>query len=135
MNQLDTATRVQIVSALVEGNSIRSISRMVDVSRNTIKQTSLELGAACSNYMSETLVNLHCERVQCDEIWSFIASESKERYAEVGRRQSTRWRCLDVGRDGRRHQTNLHLDGRQPRWRTAKIFIVISRAVWPTASS
>ncbi len=77
MNQLDTATRVQIVSALVEGNSIRSVSRMVDVSRNTINKLLLELGAACSEYMNKYLVNLTCERVQCDEIWSFIGAKAK----------------------------------------------------------
>src|ERR1700680_4327749 len=77
MNKLDTATRVQIVSALVEGNSIRSVSRMVDVSRNTINKLLLELGAACSEYMSKRLVNLTCERIQCDEIWSFIGAKQK----------------------------------------------------------
>ena len=42
---------------------------MVDVSRNTINKLLLELGAACSEYMNKHLVNLTCQRIQCDEIW------------------------------------------------------------------
>lgn len=36
MNKLSTQERVQIVSALVEGNSINATSRMVGVSNNTV---------------------------------------------------------------------------------------------------
>lgn len=36
MNKLSAAKRVQIVSMLVEGNSLRSVSRMADVSINTV---------------------------------------------------------------------------------------------------
>jgi IS1 family transposase len=77
MNRLDIETRAQIIGALVEGNSIRAVSRMVDVSRNTINKLLLELGAVCSEYMNKHLVNLTCERVQCDEIWSFIAAKQR----------------------------------------------------------
>lgn len=77
MNQLDTAKRAQIVSGIVEGCSIRSISRMTGCSKNTIVKLLIELGAACSEYMDRTLVNLKSEHVQCDEIWSFIAAKQK----------------------------------------------------------
>jgi IS1 family transposase len=77
MNKLDTAKRVQVVSALVEGCSIRSIVRMTGVSKNTISKLLVELGAACSQYMNETLVNLPCKRIQCDEIWSFVGAKDK----------------------------------------------------------
>lgn len=77
MNQLDTAKRAQIVSALVEGCSIRSTSRMTGCSKNTIAKLLLELGDACADYMDKALVNLQCKRVQCDEIWSFIGAKQK----------------------------------------------------------
>jgi IS1 family transposase len=77
MNQLDAAKRAQIVSGIVEGCSIRSISRMTGCSKNTIVKLLVELGAACSDYMDKTLVNLKSERIQCDEIWSFIAAKQK----------------------------------------------------------
>lgn len=77
MNKLDTAKRAQVVAALVEGNSIRATARMTDVARNTINKLLLDLGAACSDYMNRTLVNLPCERVQCDEIWAFVGAKQK----------------------------------------------------------
>jgi IS1 family transposase len=77
MNKLSTAERKQIVAALVEGNSLRAISRMTGASRNTINKLLLDLGAACSAYQDKTLRNLKCKRVQCDEIWSFVGCKAK----------------------------------------------------------
>lgn len=77
MNQLSIEKRVQIVSALVEGCSIRSTVRMTGASKNTIAKLLVELGAACSDYLNGALVNLPCRRVQCDEIWSFVGAKDK----------------------------------------------------------
>ena len=75
MNKLDNAKRTQIVNGIVEGCSVRSISRMTGASKNTIQKLLIELGMACIDYMSKTLVNLSCRRVQCDEIWAFVAAK------------------------------------------------------------
>jgi IS1 family transposase len=77
MNKLDTAKRTQVVSAIVEGCSIRSIVRMTGVSKNTVAKLLIELGAACSKYMDENLRNLKCERLQVDELWSFVGCKQK----------------------------------------------------------
>ncbi|HEY1754818.1 MAG TPA: IS1 family transposase [Bryobacteraceae bacterium] len=75
MNKLDTAKRAQIVTGIIEGCSVRSISRMTGASKNTILKLVVELGDACSDYMNKHLVNLSCERIQCDEIWAFVAAK------------------------------------------------------------
>ena len=77
MNVLSIVTRKQILAALVEGNSLRAISRMTGVSRNTINKLLLDLGAACSTYQDKTFVNLKCKKLQCDEIWSFVGCKQK----------------------------------------------------------
>jgi IS1 family transposase len=77
MNRLSTAKRTQIISALVEGCSIRSVVRMSGASKNTIAKLLIEIGASCSEYMNRNLVNLPCKRVQCDEIWSFVVAKQK----------------------------------------------------------
>lgn len=77
MNRLDKAKQIQVVNALVEGNSIRATVLMTGVSKNTIAKLLVELGAACSDYMDKTLMNLPCKRVQCDEIWSFVAAKER----------------------------------------------------------
>jgi IS1 family transposase len=77
MNKLDPIKQAQVVSALVEGNSVRATVRMTGVAKNTIAKLLVELGAACSDYMDKNLCNLKCERIQCDEIWSFVAAKQR----------------------------------------------------------
>jgi len=77
MNKLSTDERTRIVSALVEGNSIRAVSRMSGASRNTIDKLLRDLGRACSEYQDKAFRNLKCKRLQCDEIWSFIYAKQK----------------------------------------------------------
>jgi hypothetical protein len=76
-NVLGAAKRSQIVAALIEGMGVRATARMVDVSKDTVAKLSLELGEACIRYMDETLINLPCKRIQCDEMWGFCYSKSK----------------------------------------------------------
>ncbi len=77
MNRLSTARRIQVVAALVEGNSIRATVRMTDVSKPTILKLLADLGTACTLYQDETLRNLRCRRIQCDEIWQFCYAKQK----------------------------------------------------------
>ena len=100
MNQLDTARRTAVVAALVEGNSIRSTVRMTGIAKNTISKLLLSLGAACSKYQHVTLRNLQCRRIQCDEIWSFVAAKDKnvpeERRDRFGIGSVWTWIAIDA---------------------------------------
>jgi hypothetical protein len=60
-----------VVSALVQGNSIRSTERMTDTHRDTILRLVVEVGTGCAAIHDETMHNLDCRRIQCDEIWTF----------------------------------------------------------------
>lgn len=82
MNKLNTAKRSAILSALVEGNSLRSTTRMASVSINTVTKLLVDAGAACAKYQHDALRNLPCKRVQCDEIWSFCGMKEKNVPAE-----------------------------------------------------
>ncbi len=77
MNRLSKEKRAQVVTALVEGNSIRSTVRMTGVAKGTVLKLLADLGAACSEYQRQALVDLHCKRIQCDEIWSFCYAKEK----------------------------------------------------------
>jgi IS1 family transposase len=77
MNRLTIAERAQVVRCLVEGNSIRATVRMTGVAKNTIAKLLIELGNVCSAYMNEHLTNLACERLQVDELWSFVGCKQK----------------------------------------------------------
>ncbi len=100
MNKLSTEKRSQVVSALVEGNSIRATVRMTGVSKNTIAKLLVELGEACSDYLDKALVNLNCKRIQCDEIWSFIGAKEKnvpiEKRGQFGVGDIWTWVAMDA---------------------------------------
>jgi IS1 family transposase len=77
MHKLPDAKRLQILSMLVEGASMRSISRVVDVSINTVDRYLILAGQACAAFHDRAVKGLKSQRVQCDEIWSFCAMKEK----------------------------------------------------------
>jgi len=77
MNRLSLQDRARILGCLIEGNSLRSTTRMIGCSINTVTKLLVDLGTACAIYQNETLRNLTCKRVQVDEIWSFVGMKQK----------------------------------------------------------
>jgi IS1 family transposase len=77
MNKLSDVERVQVITCIVEGNSIRATVRMTGVSKNTVVKLLVELGDTCIEYQDRVLRNLKCKRIQCDEIWSFVYAKAK----------------------------------------------------------
>ncbi len=77
MNKLPLAKRTQILAMLCEGSSMRSISRIADVSINTVSKLLIEAGEACLALHDEHVRNVKASRIQCDEIWSFCYAKQK----------------------------------------------------------
>lgn len=77
MNKLPLAKRVQVLSMLCEGSSMRSISRVVDVSINTVTKLLEDAGRACAEHHEQTVRGVKAKRVQCDEIWAFCYAKEK----------------------------------------------------------
>jgi IS1 family transposase len=77
MNRLDRKARAQILGMMVEGVSMRSITRLTGASKNTVAKLLQDAGNACRAYQREHLRNLKCRRLQCDEIWTFVGMKEK----------------------------------------------------------
>jgi IS1 family transposase len=77
MNKLPLAKRVQIPSMLCEGSSMRSISRVADVSFNTVDKLLCAAGEAALAYHDRAVRGVKAKRIQCDEIWSFVGAKQK----------------------------------------------------------
>ncbi|HEY1543182.1 MAG TPA: IS1 family transposase [Xanthobacteraceae bacterium] len=77
MNKLPLQTRVQILSMLCEGSSMRSISRVCDVSPNTVDKLLRDAGSACAAFHDEKVRDVKARRVQVVEIWSFTYAKQK----------------------------------------------------------
>lgn len=71
MNKLPLAKRVLILNMLVEGSSLRSISRVADVSINTVTKLLVDAGEAAIDLHDKMVRDVKASRIQCDEIWSF----------------------------------------------------------------
>lgn len=77
MNKLPLKTRVQILNMLCEGSSMRSISRVADVSINTVSKLLVDAGRFCAGYHDANVTGVKAKRVQVDEIWSFVGAKQK----------------------------------------------------------
>jgi IS1 family transposase len=77
MKRLSQTDRVRVISALVEGCSIRAIVRMTGVAKNTVAKLLLDLGEVCAEYHDKHVRNVKCNRIQADEIWSFVGMKQK----------------------------------------------------------
>jgi IS1 family transposase len=77
MNKLPVAKRVQILSMLCEGMSMRAVSRLADVSINTVSKLLVDAGKACATFHDDNVRGVKAKRVQVDEIWSFTYAKAK----------------------------------------------------------
>lgn len=77
MNRLTREERAKILQMMAEGVSLRAISRMTGVSRNTGLKLLADAGMAFAAYQDRVLVNLPCKRIQVDEIWAFCYAKEK----------------------------------------------------------
>jgi IS1 family transposase len=77
MNKLPLEKRVQILILLVEGASLRSISRVTGVSINTVTKLLVDAGRACADFHDANVRNVTAQKIQCDEIWSFCYAKSR----------------------------------------------------------
>jgi IS1 family transposase len=100
MNKLTRTARAKILGMMVEGVSIRAISRMTGASKNTIVKLLADAGEAFSDYQDKTLRGLTCKRLQVDEIWAFVYSKAKNvataKAAPEGAGDCWTWMAIDA---------------------------------------
>lgn len=99
MNTLSQEDRVRVVKALVEGNSLRAVSRMTSAARNSITKLLVDLGEACMRYHDSHVRNVHVRRLQCDEIWAYVGAKAKNvqlAKKEIGWGDVWTWVALDA---------------------------------------
>lgn len=81
-NVISIEKKVAVISALVEGCSVRSTSRLTGVSKGAVLRLLTSVGAACADYQNSVIRNVVAKRVQVDEIWSFVGCKQKNVTAE-----------------------------------------------------
>ena len=100
MNKLSLEKRTQVITALVEGNSIRATCRMTNTAKGTVIRLLASVGAACAEYQNTHLRNLPCQTIQCDEIWSFCYAKQKnvpeDKQGRLGYGDVWTWTAIDA---------------------------------------
>ena len=100
MNKLTRTARAQILGLMVEGMSIRAISRTTGASKNTVVKLLEDAGEAFSAYQDKTLRGLICKRIQVDEIWAFVYAKAKNvktaKAAPEGAGDCWTWLAIDA---------------------------------------
>jgi hypothetical protein len=100
MNKLTREKRAQVLQMMVEGLSLRAITRLTDISRTTLLKLLADAGEAFSEYQDRTLVNLNCKRVQVDEAWAFCYAKQRNvahaKAAPIGAGDIWTWVGLDA---------------------------------------
>jgi len=99
MNQLSTAERVRIISCLVEGVSQRAAVRMTGSAKKTVAKLAVEIGEACEVFADKAFQNLQCQRIQCDEIWSFVGCKERQKKTAIGKHTGDVWTWVAIDPD------------------------------------
>lgn len=74
-NVLPREKRISVLHHLVEGNTLRSTTRLTGVHRTTIQNLLVDFGESCRTYMDRTMRGLSLSHVECDEIWTFVGKK------------------------------------------------------------
>jgi len=87
-----------IISALCEGNSIRATCRMTGVAKGTVLKLLADIGDACEQAHDRLVNNLECERIECDELWTFVYARRNnvpaEKAMDTGVGDAWTWKAL-----------------------------------------
>jgi IS1 family transposase len=67
---------------LVEGNSLRSVTRLTGIHRTTVMKLLARFGDACRHFMDEEMRGLKLEHLEVDEIWTFCAKKQARLHVE-----------------------------------------------------
>ncbi len=76
-NVLSRAKQELVIRCLVDGASVRATERISGVHRDTICRLLVRVGDGCESLMNETMHDLACQRIQVDEIWSFVGKKQR----------------------------------------------------------
>src|SRR5713101_3955501 len=77
MNILPRDKQIEIIAALTEGCSIRTVERMTSTHRDTIMRLGARVGHGCARLHDYRMLGLRVGRVELDELWSFVGKKQR----------------------------------------------------------
>ena len=80
----DISKAAQALGMLLEGMSIRATARLTGLDKDTVQRIVEVAGQQCHQFMADTMQNLTCTDIQCDEVWSFVAMKERTAFFQGG---------------------------------------------------
>jgi IS1 family transposase len=77
MNITSRDKQIDIIAALTEGMSIRSVERLTGVHRDTIMRLGARVGRGCAELHDRRMVGLRVARLELDELWQYVGRKQK----------------------------------------------------------
>lgn len=71
-NNLPREKQLLVLRLLVEGNSLRAITRITGIHRRAVVRTMIKVGARCEEFMAQTQRNIRTDHVEIDEQWTWV---------------------------------------------------------------
>ena len=78
MSRLSKDKQIQVVAALVEGNSIRSTERTTGVRRDTVTSLLLRVAKTSERILDVQIRHVRCRENQLGEIWGFVSNKQAQ---------------------------------------------------------
>ena len=75
MNTLPLPKKVQVISNLCEGASIRSVERLTETHRDTVMRLGRDVGEGCARLHDRLFKDLQVNLLEVDELWSYVAKK------------------------------------------------------------
>src|SRR5438874_1460733 len=81
-NHLDRWHQLEVLGHLVEGASLRTVTRLTGIHRTTIARLLLRVGERAERFLDGRMRNLTLSHLECDEIWTFVRKKQSRLTAE-----------------------------------------------------
>lgn len=75
--RLDASKMILALRMILEGNSVRSVERLMGIHRDTIIDAMVAAGRVCKTFLEKTCRHLPVVDIQADEIWGFVCCKEK----------------------------------------------------------
>lgn len=82
MNTLPLSKKVQVISNLCEGASIRSVERLTETHRDTVMRLGRDVGEGCARLHDRLFKDLQVNLLEVDELWSYVGK--KQGHLQIG---------------------------------------------------
>src|SRR5438552_2816460 len=76
-NILPKNKQLDVLHLLLDGCSIRAVSRFTGVHRDTCVRLVLIFGRACERFLRQQMHDLQLNHLQCDEMWTFVRKKQR----------------------------------------------------------